>query len=104
MTVKVYLDREPGVVGFVFVDKPVWYSVEVDVSKELVETNEKIRFWVAELTKYLSDVYEAKRAGAVDPELPFTVKRIIELCQAPEDHARAKKQKKPDSEAASSSK
>ena len=100
---KTYLDRETGLMKYIFVKSPMWYSVEVDPAPGIVKAAETVGHWQEQLNLYLASVYEAVRSGRTTlPEPSDEVKRIVELCQAPVGAPRGRKPKQQDTEVDSS--
>lgn len=100
---KTYLDHMQGYDLYGFIKTPVWFSVEVDVPKELVDAHTILAQRFGDLNRYLATVYERRRAGVEDPvELPTHIKEIIDSCLVPAEARRGKKPKQQDSAADSS--
>jgi hypothetical protein len=82
--VKTYLDRGPlQGEDFYFIEKPVWFSVHVDVPDELVAAAAKVANRFAIMHEYLRQTYEAARVGLPVPEQSELVKEVIASCHAP---------------------
>ena len=100
---KTYLDRGPlQGEDFYFIEKPVWYSVHVDVPDELVTAAATVAKRFAIMHEYLRLTYEAARINAPYPEMTDLVKEVIASCHAaPVEAELAKKQKQKATAAAS---
>lgn len=102
---KTYLDRGPRTgEEYYFIERPVWYSVHVDVPDGLVEAAQRVVRENTLLHNYLLRVYEAARNGTPLPEMSPEIKELLPS-PTPEvlvEAAPAKKQKQKDSAVASS--
>jgi hypothetical protein len=92
---KTYLDRGPlQGEDFYFIEKPVWFSVHVDVPDELVTGAAIVAKRYAIMHEFLRRTYEAARSGIPTPELTDEIKEILASCHvAPVEVEPAKKQK-----------
>lgn len=100
---QMYIDRDKGGDVYKFLKVPVWYSVQVDMPKELIDATAILTERFNALNAFLATVYENRRSSALaDPEVPDNIKEIINSCLVPVEARRGKKQKPQDTAADSS--